>query len=107
MARRKPTGRSVRHDRDRAQAEIVQDLERLARLAPGGAPERPLPVASPAQVEAAAARQPCPLCDGNMRLEEHTAETVAGVRLRVARVICTSCAMRRAVYFRIGAPLLN
>ena len=82
----------------------MRDLEKLARLEPGGAPDRPLAIESVAQVEVMATRPPCPLCQGSVRLVEHAAETVAGVRLRVARVACTLCGVARARYFRLDEP---
>ena len=54
-----------------------------------------------------ATAQPCPLCAGSLRLDEHAAETIAGERLRVARVICTSCGIARAIYFRLRTLVLN
>lgn len=83
----------------------MDDLERLARLQPGGAPDRPLEIASPAQVEVIAERTPCPLCGATLALREHAQETVSGERLRVARLACTSCGVPRAVWFRLLEPL--
>jgi len=102
MAKPKPSPRAARRTRARAHAELVRDLERLARLAPGGAPERPRAIDSPAQVEVIAAATPCPLCRGGLRVDEHASETRDGVRLRVARVACTTCGVRRALWFRLG-----
>jgi hypothetical protein len=98
---RKPSDRTHRRARARVHAQLVRDQERLARLQPGGAPERPVPVESPTQVDVIAVASPCPLCGGTLRLDEHAAETLAGVRLRVARVVCTACGTRRAFYFRL------
>jgi paraquat-inducible protein B len=36
---------------------------------------------------------------------EHTAETIEGVRLRLARVRCPRCATERVYYYRLGTPL--
>jgi len=87
--------------RAREHARLVRDRERLARLQPGGAPERPLAVDSQPQVDVIAAATPCPLCDATLRLVEHAATTVAGVRLRIAHVACTRCGAARALYFRL------
>jgi hypothetical protein len=92
--------------RRRAQQEHVRDLERLARLAPGGTPARPLEVDTPPLVDVMAGAATCPLCGGGYRLDEHAAETIDGVRLRVARVTCTSCGIARPIYFRLR-ELLN
>ena len=90
-----------------AQREHVRDLERLAALAPGGAPERPRDVDTPPLVDVMAEATPCPLCGGSLRLVEHAAETIEGVRLRVARVTCTTCGIGRAIYFRLRETTLN
>jgi hypothetical protein len=105
MSRRKPTERAEHRASARAHAKIVRDLERLARLAPGGAADRPIAIVSPAQVEVMAAARPCPLCRGSLRVDEHVALTSGGVRLRVARVACTACGSRRAVYFALREGL--
>jgi hypothetical protein len=90
-----------------AERRHVRDLDRLARLAPGGAPDRPLEVDTPPLVDVIAAATPCPLCAGSFRLDEHAAETIDGVRLRVARVTCTSCGIDREIYFRLREQLVN
>jgi hypothetical protein len=91
----------------REHGRLARDLDRLARLQPGGSPERPLAIESPAQVEVIAAGAVCPLCEGTSRLEEHAAVMVSGRRLRVARLICTRCGIRRAIHFRLAASLAH
>jgi hypothetical protein len=91
----------VGRGRARTHAKIVRDLERLARLAPGGSAERPIVIVSSAQVEVMAGAQPCPLCRGPLRVEEHVALTQGGARLRAARVACTACGSRRTLYFAL------
>jgi len=105
VAAGKPPPRATRRKRGRAHAKLVRDLERLARLRPGGAPDRPLDVDSPAQVEVIATTSPCPLCEGTLRLVEHAADTLDGVRLRLARLVCTACGTARTRYFRLATPL--
>jgi hypothetical protein len=107
MPKRKPSPRLVRRLRGRAHERLVADLERLARLAPGGAPDRPLVVEAPSQVEPIAEGTVCPLCEGALRLVTHAAETHEGMRLRVAHVRCTACGVRRALYFRLARATLN
>jgi hypothetical protein len=107
MGKRKPSLRTVRRARDRAHEALVPDLERLARLAPGGAPDRPLDVEAPTQVEPIAEATPCPLCQGGLRLVEHAAETHDGVRLRVAHMRCDGCGVDRALYFRLARSRFN
>lgn len=107
MGKRKPTARGDRRRRARVHEELVRDLERLAELAPGGTPGRPLDVESPAQVDVIAEATACPLCRGALQLVEHAAETHDGVRLRAAHVRCTQCAVARVLYFRLAGALLN
>lgn len=104
MAQRK---RTARRAEDRAQEKLVRDMERLAQAAPGGAPARPIVVASASEIEVRAASMPCPICQSALRVEEHAAESIAGVRLRVARVVCTFCRARRAIYFQLAGTLVN
>ena len=63
----------------------------------GGSPERPLEIDTPPLVDVIAASTPCPLCAGTLRLDEHAAETIAGTRLRVARMTCGSCGIAREI----------
>ena len=93
--------RADRRARTRAHAKLVRDRDRLARLEPGGSPERPIAIVSPAQVDVMAAARPCPLCDGPLRLEAHVASTSGGLRRRVAHVACTACGTRREIYFAL------
>jgi hypothetical protein len=99
--------RSERRERDRAQVKLGKDLERLWKLGPGGSPERPIAVTSPSEVEVIARSTRCPICQGELRIEEHTAETLGSVRLRVARVACIFCRAQRSIYFQLRATTLN
>jgi uncharacterized protein with PIN domain len=45
----------------------------------------------------------CPLCGGELRVDEHAAETVDGKRLRLAHTTCIACSSPRTLYFRIKA----
>jgi hypothetical protein len=99
--------RAVRRAADRAQEKLGRDLLRLAAAEPGGKPERPIVVTSPSEVEVRATSIPCPVCQSEVRMEEHTAETIAGLRLRVARVVCTFCRTKRAVYFQLAGAMPN
>jgi hypothetical protein len=101
VAEGKPKTRATRRARERAHAELVRDLERLARLEEGGSAARPIAVASPSQVDVLAQQKSCPLCHGHLRLEEHVAATVDGARVRVARMACAACGVRRALYFTL------
>jgi hypothetical protein len=104
MAQRK---RTVDRAKDRAQAKLARDLEKLALLAPGGSPERAVVITSPSEVEVLARGTPCPVCRGELRVDEHTAETHAGLRVRAAKVTCTTCGRKRVLYFQLAATLTN
>lgn len=104
MTKRK---RALRREEDRAQQKIARDLEKLADLAPGGSPERPIAIASPSEVEVRARSTPCPICQAELRVEEHTAETISGARLRIAKVVCSVCRRKRSIYFQLEATTLN
>jgi hypothetical protein len=99
--------RTQRRGEARAVRKLAGDLEKLALLAPGGAPGRPILVTSPSEVEVHARGARCPVCGGELRIEEHAAETFAGARLRVARVVCVACGRRRAIYFQLKQSLVN
>jgi len=104
MTKRK---RTLQRAEDRAQAKLARDLEKLADLAPGGSPERAVVITSPAEVEVQARATPCPICRGELRVDDHTAETILGARVRVARVTCAVCGRKRSLYFRLAATLIN
>jgi hypothetical protein len=102
MAARK---RTERRALDR---EVKKDLERrdkLATLEPGGAPDRPIEVASASLVEPVAKGLHCARCSAELRVDDHAARTVAGTPLRIVSLTCTSCGARRTVYVKIA--LLN
>ncbi len=94
---------------DRAQHKLARDLDKLAQLSPGGSPERAIPITSPSEVEVRARATPCPVCAGELRVLEHTAETVTvgdvEIRVRVARAVCAVCRRPRAIYFRLAPSL--
>jgi len=99
--------RTLRRTDDRATEKLARDLEKLALLAPGGAADRAILVTSPSEVEVQARSMPCPVCGGEQRVEDHLAETVAGLRVRVAKVACALCGRRRAIYFRLRGAAVN
>jgi hypothetical protein len=105
MAAKKLSGRAERRALARQHDKLARDLDRLARLEAGGAPDRPLEIVSPALVEVHVRGTPCPLCAGELRLEEHLAETVGLTRLRVAKVACAMCGAKRAIYFKVTSAL--
>jgi hypothetical protein len=99
--------RAERRAGDRAQVKLGKDLERLWKLGPGGSPERPIVITSPSEVEALARSTRCPICQGELRVEEHVAETRGSMRLRVARSACLFCRAPRSIYFQLRATTLN
>ena len=102
---RKP--RAQRRAASRRDAKVVRDKERLASLEPGGTPEHPIEVVTAALVAPKARAMPCPVCDEAVRVEDHTARTIAGVPLRLAHVACPWCGHSRIVYFAVRSALPN
>lgn len=99
---KKPRARATRREEQRTLAKLQTARERLFTLEAGGAPERPLAVVSAAVVEAHAESVPCPRCAGRHDVVEHVAVTIAGVRLREARLRCRQCGSQRSLWFRIS-----
>ena len=98
---KKARPRAKRREGERAAEKLQQARERLFVLELGGSPERPIFVVSAALVEAQAESVRCPRCDGKHEVVEHVAATVAGVRLREARLRCRQCGTTRSLWFRI------
>jgi hypothetical protein len=107
MGRRAQLKRSAGRAAAVAARKVARDRERLAHLAEGGTPERPIEVASPSLVEVVAASMPCPLCEASLRVLEHQATVIGGERLRVARTACSACRAERSFYFRLRAVELH
>ena len=78
---------------------VARAREQLARLSPGGSPERAIRVASASVIESRAAAMPCPQCSGLYRILEHT-RPVPG--LRRVDVACRYCGVPRTLWFRIA-----
>lgn len=89
-----------REAREEERAAAARESD--ARRAHGGSPELPIEIDSPAAIEARALSQPCPRCLGSRQLVSHDAETVDGVRLRVARLRCPRCGTEQRTWFRIA-----
>jgi len=110
MAKR---ARTERREAARAAVKLASARLKLAALEAGGAPDRPIEVTSASVIEPHASSMPCASCGADgVRVEEHVAVTVGGAaegetarRLRVTRVVCPRCGVRRDVYFRIGSVL--
>lgn len=100
--------RSQQRKADQKLQRILDARERLFQLGPGGSPENPIVLGSASLVESRATSTPCPRCDEpGLRVEEHTAETVGGVRLRTVRVRCSRCGSERRLWFKLASLLAN
>lgn len=86
---------------------MIRERERLARAEVGGRPGNALEISSASLVELQARSTSCPRCGGTLRVDEHTAETIEGERLRIAHVVCVACGAPRKIYFRIVVSAPN
>jgi hypothetical protein len=89
----------------RASEKLYAKRVQLARLEPGGAPQRPLAVGSASVVEPRALSERCLRCDEPLALREHVAEKHGQRRLRVARLACARCGTPRSLYFELASDL--
>lgn len=78
--------------------------EQLAALSRGGSPDRPIQVASASVIEARTTALPCPLCEGEYRVLEHTRPTPS---LRKVDVACRHCSTPRTLWFTLVPSELN
>jgi hypothetical protein len=107
----KKRARTERREAERAAIKLAVARRKLAAIEQGGAPDRPIEVASASVIEVHAAGFPCLGCDApGTRVEEHVAVSVpdesgAMRPLRIARVYCPRCGGRRDIYYRIGTTL--
>jgi hypothetical protein len=100
--------RTERREREREAVKLAKARLKLASLEAGGAPDRAIEVESASIIEVHAQSTPCASCgEHGVLVEEHTAETIDERRLRVVKVRCRRCGVRRNVYYRIGSPLLS
>ncbi len=108
MRKKKPTSaRAARREGDREVRKDLADRDKLAKLAEGGAPERPIVVPSASVIEPIASSSGCTRCGGTLRVDEHAAKTMDGAPLRVVTARCTQCGTPRTIYFRIVVALPN
>jgi hypothetical protein len=107
VARRGKRPRALRRERERELRRDVRERERLAELAPGGGPDRPIDVPSAAVVEVRAASTRCVLCGGELSVVEHRAERQGDDSLRAVAAACRQCHARRTLWFRLAPPLPN
>jgi len=90
-------------ERRAALAAEMARIEADARTQPGCAPDRPFEVEASSVIEVHARGVPCPICGESLRLDQHTAETIRGERMRLVLVTCAACASSRTLYYRIQA----
>jgi hypothetical protein len=95
--------RTTRRAAQRELTKLEDAREKLARISPGGAPERPIDVESASTVERRALALGCARCEGETRVEAHDA--VAG--LRRVRARCKACGAVREVWLRIESRMLS
>ena len=106
MARPKRS-RTERREGERALRKEVKERERLAAAAPGGGRDRPIVVTTVSVIESLARSTPCVQCGGELELRDHAAPADEKGKLRVARMVCRLCHVRREIWFAIEAPLAN
>ena len=100
---RPPRPRRQQREQQRALRKTVRQLERLAAELPGGAPERPIEVASASVVETRARAIPCVQCDAiEMELRGDRATSTTRGILRELEMVCRQCHAGRAVWFRVA-----
>lgn len=98
----------MRADRRRQLARQAEQLDAAARMLeaarPGGSVSGAIDVASAAQIEPRAEREPCPHCGGRFHVEAHTVEIVDDDRLRQVVARCGGCGITRTTWFRVAPP---
>ncbi len=104
MTKKPKRSRTVRRQADREQEKRAAAARKLVTLEPGGAPDRPVELASASVVDTDATSQTCLVCGGSPLLLDHTVLEHQGRRLRVAKLRCKLCGETWARYYRIAAP---
>ena len=98
-------GRANRAKNAAAKSAFLEQLEACTRELPGGTPATALVVAASSVVEPAALKLECLACDeGRMAVEQHRADTVDDIAVRIVDLECRSCGSPRRAYFRIERP---
>lgn len=105
MAKKKLSPNAQRRAAQRAREKIADASEKLAKLEPGGAPERPLELESASLVEPHARSMPCVRCGYEVRVIEHEAKTIGERRLRIVKTKCTQCGAIRVLYIHLTTLL--
>jgi hypothetical protein len=85
-----------------APARLEARIRTLDAAREGGAPDRPIEVVSPAQIEPRAERAPCPRCSGNLHVEAHEVDGPELLRRVLTR--CGQCGEHVTTWFRVLPP---
>lgn len=99
--------RTVRREAEREASRLARAREALAALEDGGAPERPIVVASASQIEPHAASMRCPVCGDGLRVVDHEVRHTTAGSLRVVTAKSPQCGRVRTIWFSVRAPLPN
>jgi hypothetical protein len=97
--------RTQRREQERDLRKTVREREKLAAAVPGGAPDRPLVVASASVIEGMARATPCVQCGAELILSDHAADVHQGTAVRVVRLVCRLCHAPRVLWFRVETHL--
>ena len=100
-------GRAAERRRRQELLRQADQIERDEAALPGGSPEHPIDIDTPAVVESMAASHTCSVCNSDLRLDQHTAETIGQANLRVAKMTCVQCSRPRNLYFRLQMTRLH
>jgi hypothetical protein len=105
---RPPRPRRQQREQQRVLRKTVRQLERLAGELPGGAPERPIDVASASMVDTKARVLPCIQCAATeMELRDDRATSTSRGVLRETTMICRRCHATRVAWFRVAGDTAN
>jgi hypothetical protein len=100
--RRPPRPRTLQRRQQLLSEKLAQARRKLLDLEPGGTPDHPAEVGTPAVIEPMATSIHCPACDEPFGLESHEAHADGRLRLREARVRCRACGEHRSLWFRVN-----
>jgi hypothetical protein len=103
-AKRPLRTRTIKRQARAANDRAVQAKRKLYDLEPGGSPERPIEVPTPALVEPKSKSLACPRCGELFAVDEHAAHADRNGRLREAKLFCHLCGERRSLWFRVVPP---
>jgi len=98
-------GRATRAKNAAAKSAFLDELEACTRKLPGGTPATAIVVEASSVIEPHALKLACLACDdGRMAVDQHRAETVDALAVRIVDLECRSCGSPRRAFFRIERP---